>query len=82
MLGERYPPGRYFVLNLLVLVFVSDAVSLSQVAFNVLDLGLLTYIGVSFSIIIFVVDFFTPSDPDFHFHQLIPLACVIVHVVH
>ena len=41
MLGECCPSGRDSSLNLLVLIFVSDAVSLSQVdvAFNVLDLG-------------------------------------------
>ena len=63
VLGECCPPGRDSTLNLFVLVFVSDAVSLSQVdvAFNVLDLGVYTrhnYIGVSFSIITFVFDLF------------------------
>ena len=41
VLGECCPPGRDSSLNLLVLVFVSGAVSLSEgdVAFNVLDLS-------------------------------------------
>ena len=41
MLGESCPSGRDSSLNLLVLVFVSGAVTLSQVdvAFNALDLS-------------------------------------------
>ena len=41
MLGECCPSGRDSSLNLLVLVFVSGTVSLTQVgvAFNVLDLS-------------------------------------------
>ena len=42
VLGESCPSGRDSSVNLLVLFFVSGAVSLSQVdvAFNVLDLGI------------------------------------------
>ena len=45
VLGECCPTSRDSSLNLLVLVFVSGTVSLSQVdvAFNVLDVCLLTY---------------------------------------
>ena len=52
VLGECCPSGRGPSLNLLVLVFVSRAVSLSlvDVAFNLLDLGVVGT-GVSFSII-------------------------------
>ena len=41
LLGECCPSGRDFSLNLLILVFVSGSVSLSEgdVAFNVLDLS-------------------------------------------
>ena len=60
VLGECCPSSRDSSLNILVLVFVSGAVFLSQVdvAFNVLDRVLLTYIGVSFSIITFLFDLF------------------------
>ena len=85
MLGECCPPGRDSTLNLFVLCFVSDAVSLSQVdvAFNVLDLGVL-------DIIILVCRFLSSplcstcssSDPNFHFLQLILVAFVVVHVVY
>ena len=47
VLGEYCPHGRDSSLNLFVLVFVSGAVSL-----------LLTYIGVSFSMVTFVSDLF------------------------
>ena len=59
VLGECCPSGRGCSLNLLVLVFASGAVSLSQVdvAFSVLDLSVVDT-GVSVSIITFVFDLF------------------------
>ena len=50
VLGECCPSGRDSSLNLLVLVFVSSAVSLSQVdvAFNVLDPSVDIYLCVVF----------------------------------
>ena len=71
VLGECCSSGRNFSLNLLVLIFVSGGVSLSQVdvAFNVLDLS--------------VVDiYWCVTYPDFNFHQQTPVTFVIVHVVH
>ena len=82
VLGECCPIGRDSSWNLFVLVFVSGAVSLSQVdvAFNVLGLNVIDILVCSF-----------PSSPlsstcsssnaDFHFHQLIPITFVVVHVM-
>ena len=62
VLGECCPSGHDSSLNLLVLVFISGAISLSQVdvAFNVRFSiwVLLIYIDVTFSIITFVFDLF------------------------
>ena len=83
MLGEYCPSGRDFSLNLVVLVLVSGTTSLSQVdvAFtvlnrNVVDLKLMCRFSSSplFSTC-------SSSDPDFHFHQLIPVAFVVINVV-
>ena len=64
VLGECCPFGCDSSLKLLILFFVSAAVSLSQVnvAFNVLNLS--------------VVDIYwcVISNPDFPFHQLIPVS--------
>ena len=60
VLSEFCPSSRDSYLNLLVLVFVSDSVSLSQVdvAFNVLVLSDIdVHTGVSVSIIAFVFNF-------------------------
>ena len=44
---------------------------------------LVAHTGVSFSIIIFVFDLKVLClDSDFHFHKLIPVAFVVVHVVY
>ena len=81
MFGNCCPSGRDSSLNLLVLVFVSGAISLSHVdeAVNVLDLSVVD--------IIFMCPF--PSSPslstcscsdlDFYVHQLIPVAFVVIH---
>ena len=61
MLSECCPSGHDSSLNLIVLVFVPGAVSMSQidVAFNVLDLDVADIdTGMSFSIITFVFDLF------------------------
>ena len=71
-------------LNLLVLVIVSGSVSLSQVivAFNVHDLVLLPYFGVSLYIYKPLSSTCPYSDHAFHIHQLIPVALVVFHVVY
>ena len=84
MVDECCPSGRDSSLNLLVLVHVSGGVSLSllDLVFNVLDLSV---------VVLILVCRFPPSplsltcsssDPDFHFHQLIPVAFVVTHVVY
>ena len=83
MLGECCPPGRDSSLNLLVSVFVSGAVSLSQVdvAFNILDLSVVNIYWCFFTSSP-LPSTCSSSDPDFHFHQLIPVAFVVAHVVY
>ena len=87
MLGERCPSGRDSSLNLLFLVFVSGAVFVPgrccfqrsrsiDVAFNVLDLMMCRFPSSPLS------STCSSSDPDFNFHQLIPLAFVVAHVVY
>ena len=80
VLGECCPSGRDSALNLLVLVFVSGAVSLSQldVAFNVLDLSVVDI----YWCVVFHHHLCSSSDPDCHFHQLIPVAFVVAHVLY
>ena len=82
MLPLKMSRCRESSLNVLVLVFVSGAVSLSQVgvAFNVLDLNVVdTYWCVGcYHLIVF--DFFI--FPDCHFHQLITVAFIVAHVVY
>ena len=58
VLAECCPSRRDSSLKLLDLVFVSDGVTLSQLdVANIRDLGFVDiYIGISFSIIIFVFD--------------------------
>ena len=76
VLGECSPSGHDSSLNLLVWVFVSGAVSLSQVgvALNVLDLSVVDIYWCVFDLFL--------SDPGCHFHQLIPVAFVVAHVVY
>ena len=78
VLGECFPSGRESSLNLIVFVFASGAVSLSQidVGFNVLDLGIVVFSSSP------LASTCSSSDPDFHFHQLIPVAFVVVGVVY
>ena len=82
LLGECCPSGRDSSLNLLVLVFVSGAVSLSKVAFNILDLSVIDiYFGVSFPSFP-LSSTCSSSGADFHFYQLIPVAFVVIHVMY
>ena len=83
VLGECCPFGRDSSLNLLVLVFVSDAVSLSQVdvTFNVLDLNVVDIYWIRF-ISSPLSSTCSSSDPDCHFHQLIPVTFVVAHVLY
>ena len=77
LLGECCPS-----LNLLVLVFVSGTVSLSQVdvAFNVLDL---TVVDIYWCVVFHQQSSTClSSGTKIHFHQLIPVAFVVVHVVY
>ena len=83
VLGECYPPGRDSSLNLLVWVFVSGVVSLSQgdVAFNALDLTVVDILVCRFpSSPLYTTC--SSSDPDFYFHQLIIVAFVAAHMVY
>ena len=81
VLCECCPSGRDSSLILLVLVFVSGAVSLSQKngVFNVLDLSIVLVCRFPSSLLSSTCLF---SDLDCHFHQLIPEAFVIIHVVY
>ena len=63
VLVECYPSGHGSSLNLLILVFVSGAVSHVDVPSTFAIRVFLTYIDVSFSIITFVFNLF-----DFHSH--------------
>ena len=83
VLGECCPPSRDSFLNLLVLVFVSGAVSLSQVnaAFNVLDLNVVDIYWCVVSIIT-LSSTCSSSDLNVHFYQLIPVAVVVAHVIY
>ena len=78
VLGECCPSGRDSSLKLLVFDFIAGALSLSQVdvAFNVLDLDVYHFPSSPLS------STCSSSDPDFHFHQLIPVAFVVVRLVH
>ena len=73
MLGEWCPSGRDS-LNLIVFVFVSDAKLLSRVdgAFNLRDLCRFPSALLSSTC--------SCLDPDFPFHQLVSVACIVVHV--
>ena len=84
VLGECCPPGRDSSLNLIVLVFASDAVSLSQadVAFNVVDLSVVDIILVCRFPESNLFWICSSSDPGLHFHPLIPVACVVFYVVY
>ena len=85
MLGECCPSGRDSSLNLLVLVFDSGAVSLSQldVAFNVLHLCVVDiYWCVVFHHHFCLRPVHLQTLADFHIDQLIPVAFVVVHVVY
>ena len=79
--GECCPPGRDSSLKLLVLVFVSGAVSLSQVdvVFNVLGLSVVDMCRFPSSPLSSTCSY---SHPDCHFHQLITVAFVVAHVVY
>ena len=75
VLGDCCPPGRDSFVNLVVLVFVYGAISLTQVdvAFNVLDMS--------------VVDIYWCVVLHHHLclrhiHHLIPVAFVVFHVVY
>ena len=80
MLGECCPSGRDSSLNLLALLFVSGAVSMSQVdvVFNVHDMRhdilMCRFPSSPLS------SMCSSSDPDFHFQQLMPVAFVMAHV--
>ena len=72
-LAECGPSGRDSSLNLLVMDFVSGAVSLSQVdvAFNVLNLSVVNIILVCRFLSSPLSSTCSSSNPDFHFHQRI-----------
>ena len=61
-----------------------SAVSLSQVdvAFNVLDLSVVDIHWCAVSSSSPLSSTCSSSDPQFHFHQLIPVAFVVAHVVY
>ena len=63
-------------------LFFSGAISLSQVdvTFKVLDLSVVDIHCMSFSIPTSLAC--QSSDPDFYFHQLIPVAFAVVQVVY
>ena len=75
--GECFPPGRDSYLNYLVFAFVSGAVSLS----DVLELNVVVILMCRFPSSPLSLTCST-SDPDCLFHQLIPVAFVVAHVVH
>ena len=83
VLGESSPSCRDSSLKLHVLVFVSGAVSLSpvDVAFNVLDLSVVDILMCRFRSL-HLSSTCSSSNPDCHFHQLIPVPFVVAHVVY
>ena len=83
VLNECCPSGRDSSFNLLVLVFVSGAIPLSQVdvAFNVLVLSVVDIILVCRFPSTSLSSTCSSSDSDCHFPQLISVAFVVAHVV-
>ena len=77
VLGECCQTGRDSSLNLLVLVDVDV-----DVAFNVLDLSVVDIILVCRFLSSPLSSTCSSSDLDCHFHQLIPVAFVVAHVVY
>ena len=81
MLSECYRYGRDSSSNRLILDFASEAESLSQVSFNVLDLSV---VDIYWSVVFPsspLSSTRSSSDPDFHVLRLIAAAFGVAHVV-
>ena len=79
MLGKCCPSRRDSFWNLLVLVFVSDAL---DVVFNVLNLSV---VDIHWCVVCPsspLSSTCSSSDPDCHFHKLITVAFFVAHVVY